>query len=105
MMGNRKRQSLLSRSLQPRGTQALTKQEVHVNLHVRDAMKEWGKGKGIKDQRSDAGKSRGEVTFIWKLERWKERKQAQEEGMFPAGGSVVRLGKGVQAQAKVLQVE
>ena len=70
-----------------------------------DATKEWGKGKGIKDQRSDAGKSCGEVTFIRKLERWKERKQAQEEGMFPAGGSVVRLGQGVQAQAKLLQVE
>lgn len=67
--------------------------------------KEWGKGKGIKDQRSDVGKSCGEVTFIQKLERWKERKQAQKERMFPAGGSMVRLGKGVQAQAKVLQVE
>ena len=64
-----------------------------------------GKGKGIKDQRSDVGKSCGEVTFIRKLERWKERKQAQKEGMFPAGGSMVRPGKGVQAQAKVLQVE
>lgn len=45
--------------------------------------KEWGKGKGIKDQRSDMGKSCGEVTFIWKLERWKEREQAQKEGMLP----------------------
>ena len=60
--------------------------------------KEWGKGKGIKDQRSDVGKSCGEVTFIQKLERWKERKQAQKERMFPAGGSMVRLGKG-QSQA------
>ena len=101
MMGNRKRQSLLSRSLQPRDTQALTKQEVHVNLHCGRCYE--GVEKRQRNKRSE--KWCGEVLWgsdIYPETRKMERKEAGTGGRHvPGWRQCGQTGAGCPGSGKV----